>query len=83
MSNIYFIIRIIQIVIIEPFAYNYSNELNKEELEANYINEILANIRLVKSFGTEKKEINRIENIRESIKKTIILRVFYNILMFL
>ena len=38
-------------------------------MKANYINEILANIRLIKSFGTEKKEINRVENIGDNIRK--------------
>ena len=39
------------------------------ELQNNYINDILTNIRLVKSFGAENKELKRIEKIGESLNK--------------
>jgi ABC-type multidrug transport system fused ATPase/permease subunit len=57
----------------EPFIYN-DNDIDdlgeKYELRENYINDILANIRLVKSFGTEKKELKRISNIVDKIRES-------------
>ena len=72
MTAIYFIIMFAQ-TFSEPFIYN-DNDLNDigeiYELRENYINDILANIRLVKSFGTEKKELKRISNIVEKIRQS-------------
>jgi ABC-type multidrug transport system fused ATPase/permease subunit len=71
MTAIYFIIMFLQ-TFTEPFIYNEDNLEDigeKYELRENYINDILANIRLVKSFGTEKKELKRISNIIYKIKK--------------
>ena len=71
MSIICIIIILIQTAF-EPYVYN--NDLledeyfEKVELRENYINDILSNIRLIKSFGTEKKELNRLENIMSKIK---------------
>ena len=86
MSVIYIITIIIQAVF-EPYIYDddFGEELiEKVELRENYINDILANIRLIKSFGTEKKELNRVENIVSKIKKKgfffELFREFYNFL---
>jgi len=74
MSVIYIITIIIQ-TIFEPYVYDdnlLGNEfIEKVELRENYINDILSNIRLIKSFGTEKKELNRVENIVSKIKNTL------------
>ena len=57
--------------ILEPYITSlYSlndEEFDKREIKVNFINEILSNIRLIKSFGTEKKELKRINNIRAKI----------------
>ena len=71
MTAIYFIIMFLQ-TFTEPFIYNEDNLEDigeKYELRDNYINDILANIRLVKSFGTEEKELKRISNIIYKIKE--------------
>jgi len=71
MTVIYFIIMFLQ-TFTEPFIYNTDNLEDmgeKYELRDNYINDILANIRLVKSFGTKEKELKRISNIIYKIKK--------------
>jgi ABC-type multidrug transport system fused ATPase/permease subunit len=65
MSRIYIISMILQGVI-EPYVLGGHNIF---ELRDHYINEVLSNIRLVKMFGSEKKEINRIEKIEEKLKK--------------
>ena len=71
MSAIYMTIVMIQMVA-EPFIFNEiaSDEMiEKLELRDNYINDILSNIRLVKSFATEKKELKRLINIIGKIKE--------------
>lgn len=71
MTAIYFIIMFVQ-TFSEPFIYNDTDIDDigeKYELRENYINDILANIRLVKSFGTEKKELKRISNIIDKIRE--------------
>ena len=71
MSIIYIIIILIQTAF-QPYIYNNDlledEHIEKVELRDNYINDILSNIRLIKSFGTEKKEIDRLENIMSKIK---------------
>ena len=70
MSVIYVIIALIQIFA-EPIIFKDSlldDYVEKYEMKENYINDILANIRLVKSFATEKKELKRVSNIIEKIK---------------
>jgi len=62
MSAIYMTIVMIQMVV-EPILFKgmVSDEMiEKLELRDNYINDILSNIRLVKSFATEKKELKRL-----------------------
>ena len=79
MSVVYIIIIIIQTAL-QPFFYPTlmtDKMIEKEELRVNFINDILANIRLIKSFGTEKKEFNRVKNLiqktkRESLFKDIL-----------
>ena len=86
MSIIYIIVIIMQMTI-EPFIFiNNNNDeiIEKVELKQNYINDIISNIRLIKSFGTEKKELNRVKNIDESMKnkgffKQLLLTFFANI----
>ena len=84
MSIIYIIIVIVQ-TIVEPFVFQDASEeqmFEKIELKENYINEVIANIRLIKSFGTEKKEFDRINNIEVKLRKKSIfkqiLEEFYN-----
>ena len=71
MSVVYIIIIIIQTVLEPLFFQPFINDkmIEKEELRSNYINDIIANIRLIKSFGTEKKELNRINNLNQKIKR--------------
>jgi ABC-type multidrug transport system fused ATPase/permease subunit len=40
----------------------------KAELKDNYINDIISNIRLIKAFGTEQKELNRVQNVFKKIE---------------
>ena len=87
MSVIYIITIIIQ-TIFEPYVYDDNllgdEFIEKVELRENYINDILSNIRLIKSFGTEKKELNRVENIVSKIKNKgfffELFREFYHFL---
>ena len=75
-SIIYFLIMFIQTIITEKFMFQDDSTidlLEKSELRDNYINDIISNIRLVKSFATEKKELKRISNIMEKIKKKSLL----------
>ena len=70
MSVIYIIIILIQ-TIIEPFIFQdvVTDEfLEKIELRENYLNDIIANIRLIKTFGTEMKELNRIKNVDQNLE---------------
>ena len=85
MGLVYSIIIILQNVL-EPYInslYESSDDfVDKREMRDNFINDILSNIRLIKSFGTEKKELKRINNIQmklqeESLFYTII-REFYD-----
>ena len=85
MGLVYSIIIILQNVL-EPYInslYESSDDfVDKREMRDNFINDILSNIRLIKSFGTEKKELKRINNIQmklqeESLIYTII-REFYD-----
>ena len=46
-------------------------------MKDNYINDILSNIRLIKSFGTEEKELKRVNNIQTKIKEA---SIFYKII---
>ena len=85
MSVIYIIIVVIQ-TILEPYVYapieNNEEMVEKYELKENYINDMLSNIRLIKSFGTEAKELKRVSNIEQVIKEKSffgkILEEFYN-----
>ena len=66
MSIIYIITIIVQ-NFLEPIVFPTSNSekiYERVELKENYINDVVANIRLIKSFGTEQKELNRIKNIQ-------------------
>ena len=67
---------------LEPYInslYDNSDEMiTKVEMENNFINEILSNIRLIKSFGTEKKELKRIQNIKVKIKEGSLFYKFVN-----
>ena len=70
MSFVSIIIIILQTVL-EPFIYvamDGEEMFEKIGLKQNYINDAIANIRLIKSFGTEEKELNRIKNIEFKIK---------------
>ena len=78
MSIAYIIIIIIQ-TILEPFFFQIAfdkNMVEKAELRQNYINDIISNIRLIKSFGTEKKELNRVQNINTEMKKQSLFKQF-------
>jgi len=85
MSVIYIVIVVIQ-VILEPYVYtqieNNEELVEKYELKENYMNDMLSNIRLIKSFGTEAKELKRVSNIEQVIKEKSffgkILEQFYN-----
>ena len=75
-SIIYFLIMFIQTIITEKFMFQDESTIDlieKSELRDNYINDIISNIRLVKSFATEKKELKRISSIMEKIKKKSLL----------
>ena len=88
MSVIYIVIVVIQ-VILEPYVYtqieNNEELVEKYELKENYMNDMLSNIRLIKSFGTEAKELKRVSNIEQVIKEKSffgkILEQFYNHLL--
>ena len=70
MSFVSIVIIILQTVL-EPFIYvamDGEEMFEKIGLKQNYINDAIANIRLIKSFGTEEKELNRIKNIEFKIK---------------
>ena len=70
MSIITIIILFIQIIL-EPYAFEINkndNFIEKEDLRHNYINDVIANIRLVKSFSTEKKELKRIYNVNNAME---------------
>ena len=70
MSLVSIIIIILQTVL-EPLIYvamNGEEMFEKMALKKNYINDAIANIRLIKSFGTEEKELNRIKNIEFKLK---------------
>ena len=71
MSTIYFVIMLIQTIFEQYLLKDESvnDFIEKSELKENYINEILSNIRLVKSFATEKKELKRVNNIMDKIKE--------------
>ena len=78
MSVIYIIIILTQ-TIIKPFIYQnvVTNEfLEKIDLRANYLNDIIANIRLIKTFGTERKELNRIKNVEQNIENKGLFKKF-------
>ena len=80
MSIIYTIIIIAQNAFqpyISSFYSNTEELVDKHELRMNYINEILANIRLIKSFGTEKKELRRVNNVNAKLKSK---SLFYQII---
>jgi ABC-type multidrug transport system fused ATPase/permease subunit len=79
MSAIYMTIVMIQIVA-EPFLFNdfaSDDMIEKLELRDNYINDILSNIRLVKSFATEKKKLKRLVNIIGKIKEQGFWKKFF------
>ena len=67
---------------LEPYInslYDNTDEMiAKVEMENNFKNDILANIRLIKSFGTEKKELKRINNIKYKIKEGSLFYKFIN-----
>ena len=70
MSIVYILIILAQ-TIIEPFIFTdvvSDDILEKVDLKQNYINDIIANIRLIKSFGTENKELNRVKNVEQTIE---------------
>ena len=70
MSGIYIFIIVLQIIL-EPFVYvkvNNEEMFEKAELKDNYINDIISNIRLIKAFGTEQKELNRVQNVFKKIE---------------
>ena len=76
MSIAYIIIITIQ-SLLEPLFFSAliderGNE--KEELKSNYINDIISNIRLIKSFGTEKKEYNRVKNLCKRMEDQSLFR---------
>ena len=80
MGLIYTLIVIIQSAL-EPYINslyeNYEDMIDKRELRDNYINDILSNIRLIKSFGTEKKELKRVNNIQSKLKEeSMIYKIF-------
>ena len=78
MSIAYVIIMIAQ-TILKPFFFHVvfdKKMMEKAELRQNYINDIIANIRLIKSFGTEKKELNRVNNINTEMKKQSLFKQF-------
>ena len=85
MGFIYTLIIIIQSSL-EPYINslyeNVDDIVDKRELRDNYINDILSNIRLIKSFGTEKKELKRVNNIQSKLKDESliykIIREFYD-----
>ena len=54
-------------MILEPFAFRefLDDKEDLTNLKNNYINDVLSNIRLVKSFSTEKKELKRINNVND------------------
>ena len=79
MSAIYMTIVLIQIIV-EPFLFNdiaSDDMIEKLELRDNYINDILSNIRLVKSFATEKKELKRLVNIIGKIREEGFWKKFF------
>ena len=79
MSAIYMTIVMIQ-MIVEPFLFNdiqSDDMIEKLELRDNYINDILSNIRLVKSFATEKKELKRLVNIIGKIREQGFWKKFF------
>ena len=85
MGLIYTLIIIIQSTLepyINSFYENSEDMVDKRELRDNYINDILSNIRLIKSFGTEKKELKRVNNIQSKLKEKSliykIIREFYD-----
>ena len=70
MSIITIVILLIQ-MFLEPFAfgvYRRENFIDKSDLKHNYVNDVVANIRLVKSFSTEKKELKRIFNVNNAME---------------
>ena len=70
MSIITVIILFIQIIL-EPYAfgvYHKEDFRDKSDLKHNYVNDVIANIRLVKSFSTEKKELKRIYNVNKAME---------------
>ena len=85
MSMIYILIVIFQ-TIAEYYLFQNADEhqmLEKIELKENYINDAIANIRLIKSFGTEQKEFTRINNIEiklreKSVFKQILDEIYNN-----
>jgi ABC-type multidrug transport system fused ATPase/permease subunit len=85
MAVIYTVIIIIQSLLdpyISSLSENIDEIVDKREIRNNYINEILANIRLIKSFGTEKKELKRVNNVQSKLKEESliikIIREFYD-----
>ena len=80
MGLIYTILILLQ-YLLEPYINSLyeTNEdvIDKREMKDNYINDILSNIRLIKSFGTEEKELKRVNNIQTKIKEA---SIFYKII---
>ena len=70
MGLVYFIIIVIQ-NIMEPYINSvysvFDDVVDKKELKDNFINDILSNIRLIKSFGAEKKELKRVNNLQSKM----------------
>ena len=59
--------------ILEPYINSFvsgvDENVDRREMKDNFVNDILANIRLIKSFGTEEKEFRRVNNIQHKIFK--------------
>ena len=67
--------------LMEPYInslYDTTEDMvDKREMKDNYINDILSNIRLIKSFGTEAKELKRVNNIETKLKEsTLFIKIF-------
>ena len=57
-------------LLLEPYAfgvYRRQDFIEKADVRHNYVNDVLSNIRLVKSFATEEKELKRICNVNKSL----------------
>ena len=68
--------------LMEPYInslYDTTEDMvDKREMKDNYINDILSNIRLIKSFGTEAKELKRVNNIETKLKESTLFYKIFN-----